>query len=98
MNALEVPVTNCPVGMNEEGLPIGIQVFFHQLSFLFVTLFLEARSFTSSTTAKYVTTFHVLPTYHWVTGLRVCYCETDGCHSGRHLNMKSDIHLAHCTA
>lgn len=26
MNALEVPVTNCPVGMNGQGLPIGIQV------------------------------------------------------------------------
>jgi fatty acid amide hydrolase 2 len=26
MNALEVPVTNCPVGMNKNGLPIGIQV------------------------------------------------------------------------
>ncbi|KDR15404.1 fatty-acid amide hydrolase 2 [Zootermopsis nevadensis] len=26
MNALEVPVTNCPMGMNERGLPIGIQI------------------------------------------------------------------------
>lgn len=26
MNALEVPVTNCPVGMNGQGLPIGIQI------------------------------------------------------------------------
>ncbi|GFG29557.1 hypothetical protein Cfor_12374 [Coptotermes formosanus] len=26
MNALEIPVTNCPVGMNGQGLPIGIQV------------------------------------------------------------------------
>jgi hypothetical protein len=26
MNALELPVTNCHVGMNKQGLPIGIQV------------------------------------------------------------------------
>ncbi|PSN41553.1 Fatty-acid amide hydrolase 2 [Blattella germanica] len=28
MNALEVPVTNCPIGMSKKGLPIGIQVTF----------------------------------------------------------------------
>jgi fatty acid amide hydrolase 2 len=52
MNALEVPVTNCPVGMNGQGLPIGIQVVFHQLSSRFVTLFSEARGFKSSTIAR----------------------------------------------
>ena len=26
MNILEVPVTNCPVGLGKNGLPIGIQV------------------------------------------------------------------------
>jgi len=101
MNALDVPVTNCPVGMNGKGLPIGIQVIFHQLSSRIVTLFSEARGYTSSTTAKqFVTTFSVLPTYHCVTGLRMCYC---GCHSGkdihlgRHLKMGPGFQLPHCS-
>lgn len=34
MNALEVPVTNCPMGMNERGLPIGIQVNDFKIPFL----------------------------------------------------------------
>lgn len=43
MNALEVPVTNCHVGMNKQGLPIGIQVLFNQFSSKLVILFFRSK-------------------------------------------------------
>jgi hypothetical protein len=45
MNALELPVTNCHVGMNKQGLPIGIQVSYFFNSLLMSSLFPEAMGY-----------------------------------------------------
>ena len=82
MNALEVPVTNCPVGMNGQGLPIGIQVVLNN--------HLDSSHYTRKQGASRhqqhnnnVTILSLLPAYHCVTGLRGCYCETARFHSGK---------------
>jgi len=48
MNALEVPVTNCPVDMNKHGLPIGIQVLFLKFPSHSLTLLSGSRESRSS--------------------------------------------------
>lgn len=43
INTLELPATHVPLGLNKEGLPIGIQVFMKSLMYLYYYKILSLR-------------------------------------------------------